>query len=95
MFTWRGTKWRYKSLAISFAANALVAASVPVLGFFSVWLLIPGASVAFWFCNLFDPGCKGGHENAAWAVGWVMNTIFGWGLIWAMGAFRAGRKLGN
>ena len=92
MFTWRGAKWRYKSLVISFAANALVAASVPVFGFLSGWLLIPGASVAFWICDLFDQGCKS-HEVWAWIFGWFVNTILCWAVIWAVGtAIRARQR---
>jgi len=85
-------KWQYKALAISFLANAVVAASVPVLGFFSAWLLIPGAYPAFWLCNSFDPGCKGWYENVAWAVGWFLNVIFCWAAIWAVGAICARRS---
>jgi hypothetical protein len=78
-------KWRYKSFVISLVANVVVAASIPVLAFFSAWLLIPGASVAFWLCNELDPGCKGWYENAAWVVGWFLNVIFCWVVIWAVG----------
>jgi len=85
-------KWRYKALAISFGANAVVAASVPVLGFFSVWLLIPGAAIAFRVCDLFDQGCKGWYENAAWISGWFLNTILGWIAIWAVGFYVQGRR---
>jgi hypothetical protein len=78
-------KWPYKALAISVVANGAVAASIPVLAFVTAWFLIPGASVAFWLCNLFDSGCKGWHENAAWVVGWFLNVIFCWAAIWVVG----------
>ena len=89
MLTWRETKWRYKSLAISFTANAIVAASVPVFGFITVWLLIPGAAVVFWLCDLLDQGCKGRYEIWAWVSGWFVNTVFCWAVIWAAGFLRA------
>ena len=94
MFTWRTAKWRYKALAISLAANSIVAASVFVLGYFTAWLLIPGAFAAFWICNELDAGClRDRYENAAWALGWLLNTILCWGAIWAIGAAgRAGRR---
>ncbi|SPF45331.1 exported hypothetical protein [Candidatus Sulfotelmatobacter kueseliae] len=86
---WKTTKWRYKALAISLVANSIIAASVLVFGYFTAWLLIPGASAAFWICDVyfFGAGCKGWLENAAWVVGWVLNTILGWGVIWAVGRF--------
>jgi hypothetical protein len=90
---WNRMKWRYKALAISFVANAMVAASIPVLAFFSAWLLIPGASVAFWLCNSLDPGCKAWYENAAWIVGWFLNVIFCWVAIWAVGLLRMKRQM--
>jgi len=86
-------KWRYKALVISLVANVAVAASIPLLAFFSSWLLIPGASLAFWICNSFDPGCKGGYENAAWIVGWFLNVIFCWAAIWTVGLLRMKRKI--
>jgi hypothetical protein len=85
-------KWRYKALAISFVANVAVAASVPVLGLFSAWLLIPGAYPAFWLCNSLDPGCKGRYENAAWIVGWLLNVIFCWAAIWIVGVLMQREK---
>jgi hypothetical protein len=78
-------KWQYKALGISLVANGAVAASIPVVGFFTAWLLIPGASMAFWFCNLLDSGCKGWYENAAWVVGWLLNVTFCWATIWILG----------
>jgi hypothetical protein len=78
MFTWSRVRWRYKALAISFAANSLVAASIFVFGYLTAWLLIPGAYASFWMCNLLDPGCKDWHENAAWVFGWFVNTVVFW-----------------
>jgi hypothetical protein len=92
MLTWRTTKWRYRSLVISVAANSIVAGSVFVFGYFTAWLLIPGAYPVFWLCNALDPGCNGGYESAAWALGWFLNTIIGWGVIWVAGAVSRARR---
>lgn len=78
-------KWQYKALGISLVANGVVVASIPVAGFFTAWLLIPGASVAFWLCKLLDSGCKGWYEKAAWGLGWFLNVIFCWATIWVVG----------
>jgi hypothetical protein len=87
MLTWNKMKWRYKAFAFSFVANAVVAASIPVFAFFTAWLLIPGASVAFWVCNWIAPECKGRYEDAAWVVGWFLNVIFCWVPIWILGSY--------
>jgi hypothetical protein len=88
MLTWRDTKWRSKALAISSAANSLIAVSVPVFGYFTAWMLIPGAYAAFWVCNFYfyGAGCKGWYENADWVCGWFVNTVLCWAAIWALGA---------
>jgi hypothetical protein len=92
MLTWNKMQWRYKAFAISFVANVLVAASIPVLALFTAWLLIPGAAVAFWLCNGLDPGCKGWYENAAWIVGWFFNALFWWVAIWTLGLYVRRRR---
>ena len=86
------SKWRYKSLAIATAVNLLIAALVPVLGYFAAALLIPGAYPAFWLCNALDYGCRGSDEMAAWAAGWFLNVIFCWAAIWVVGAVCAKRS---
>jgi hypothetical protein len=80
-------KWRYRALAIPIAFNLVVLLSIFALGYLTVWILIPGAYVAFWLCNLVDSGCKG-YDNAPWVVGALVNAVLGWGPIWAMGARR-------
>ena len=92
---WTTTKWRYKALAISLVANSVIAISVPVFGYFTAWMLIPGAYVAFWLCNVysFGAGCSGWYENAAWGLGWLLNVLSCWGAVWAMGLLRARRRV--
>jgi len=95
MNAWRTTKWRYRTLAISFVANSVIAISVPVFGYFTAWMLIPGTYVAFWLCNFysFGSGCTGRYENAAWVLGWLLNVLLCWGAVWAIGLLRAKRRV--
>jgi hypothetical protein len=95
MDAWTTTKWRYKALAVSIVANSAIAISVPVFGYFTAWMLIPGTYVAFWLCNdySFSSGCSGRNEYAAWIVGWLLNVLFCWGAVWAIGLLRARRRV--
>lgn len=72
--------------------NSLIAVSVP-FGYFTAWMLIPGAYVAFWLCNayFFGAACRGWYETAAWVCGWLLNVVFCWGAVWIVILIR-GRK---
>jgi len=95
MDAWSRIKWGYRALAISFVANSLIAVSVPVFGYLTAWMLIPGAYVGFWLCNSYSlgSGCSGWYENAAWVLGWLLNVLLCWGAVWAIGLLRARRRV--
>jgi len=92
MLTSHTAEWRYRALVISIAANSTIALSVWVFGYFTAWWFIPGAYPAFRLCNLFDAGCKGRYENAAWVLGWLGNTLLDWVGIWMVGAVLHARR---
>ncbi|MFY9562537.1 MAG: hypothetical protein WAQ52_20075 [Terriglobales bacterium] len=91
--------WRFKSLLISLAANALF-----LLAAWSwfVWPLVPGLYPALSVCQVFDPGnqpylaaCSGWHSTVADTAGVVANIALDWGIIWIIGALKIRKQHDN